>query len=110
MMMRLRKGDHVKVIAGKDKGKTGVIDNVLPHQNRVVVTGVNVLKKAVKATGKTKQAGLVDFPAPLAASNVMAVDPKSGEPTKIGYRLSKDGKQKIRIAKKSGQELTGGTS
>lgn len=106
--MKLRKGDQVKVIAGKDRGKTGTIEAVLPDRNRVVVTGVNVLKKAVKATGQTKQAGLVDFPAPLHASNVMVLDPKSGEPTRIGYKRVGTGakSRKARIAKKSGSELT----
>jgi large subunit ribosomal protein L24 len=106
--MKLRKGDQVVVIAGKDRGKKGTIEAVLPGQNRVVVGGVNILKKSVKASANVKQAGLVEFPAPLAASNVMAVDPKSGKPTRIGYRLSGTGRKrtKIRVAKASGQELT----
>lgn len=106
--MKLRKGDKVMVMAGKDKGKTGVIEAVLPKQNRVVVGGANIVKKAVKATQSTKQAGLVERPAPLHASNVMAIDPKSNKPSRVGYKLIKRaGKQsKVRIAKKSGTELT----
>ena len=106
--MKLRKGMQVVVIAGKDRGKTGQIDGVLPERNRVVIGGVNLMKRAVKATGQTKQAGIVEFPAPIHASNVMAVDPKSGKRTRIGYKVAKgtSGKaRKVRIARKSGQEL-----
>lgn len=105
--MKLRKGDQVMVLTGKDKGKTGRIEAVLPDRDRVVITGVNLMKKAIKASGKTKQAGIVDFPAPLHVSNVNAIDPKTNKPTRIGYKFSGTGKtrRKIRIAKKSGQEL-----
>ena len=106
--MKLRKGMQVVVISGKDRGKTGQVDSVLPERNRVVIGGVNLMKKAVKATGKTKQAGIVEFPAPIHSSNVMAVDPKSGKRIRIGYQVGKgtSGKaRKVRIAKRSGQEL-----
>ncbi len=106
--MKLRKGMKVAVIAGKDKGKTGVVENVLRDRNRVVVGGVNIVKKSVKATAQTKQAGLVEMPAPIHASNLMAVDPKSGKPTRIGYKITGTGK--VRIARKSGQELTAGAT
>ena len=110
--MKLRKGMQVKVIAGKDRGKTGFIEAVIPERNRVVVGGANIVKKAIKATGKTKQAGLVEMPAPLHASNVMALDPKSGKPTRIGYRVTGTGnsRRKVRVAKDSGQELTAGVA
>lgn len=106
--MKLRKGDQVMVLAGKDRGKTGRIEAVLPARDRVVVTGVNIMKKAIKASGKTKQAGIVDFPAPIHVSNVSALDPKSNQPTRIGYKYTGTGKtrRKVRIARKSGQELT----
>ncbi|HEY8109180.1 MAG TPA: 50S ribosomal protein L24 [Patescibacteria group bacterium] len=106
--MKLRKGMQVVVIAGKDRGKKGTVEEVLPERDRIRIGGVNLMKKAVKATGDTKQAGIVEFPAPIHASNVMAVDPKSGERTRIGYQVSKgtSGKaRKVRIAKKSGKEL-----
>jgi large subunit ribosomal protein L24 len=106
--MKLRKGMKVAVIAGKDRGQTGVVERVLAERNRVVVGGVNMAKKAVKATAQTKQAGLVDVEMPIHASNVMAVDPKGGKPTRIGYKIT--GKGKVRIAKKSGQELTAGAA
>jgi len=106
--MKLKKGDQVKVLAGKDRGKTGAIEAVLPDRNRVVVSGVNAMKKAVKASAQTKQAGLVDFNAPIHASNVAILDPKDGKPTRISYRRTGTGKQvkKVRIAKRSGAELT----
>ena len=103
--MKLRKGDQVKVIAGRDKGKTGTIEAVLPSRNRVVVSGVNIVKKAIKSSPTAKQAGLIEMPAPLHASNVMVLDPKGGAPTRIGYKLTGRGKGKVRIAKKSGAEL-----
>jgi large subunit ribosomal protein L24 len=106
--MKLRKGMQVIVIAGKDRGKTGMVEAVLPERNRVRIGGVNLMKKAVKATGETKQAGIVEFPAPIHASNVMAVDPQSGKRTRIGFKVAKgtSGKvRKVRIARKSGKEL-----
>lgn len=113
--LKLRRGDNVAVIAGKDKGKTGVIEAVLPHGSkpgngpRVVVTGVNIVKKAIKATAQTKQAGIVEMPAPLHISNVMVVDPKGGKPSRVGYKITGKGatKKKVRIARKSGQAIEG---
>lgn len=105
--MKLRKGDQVKVIAGKDRGKTGTIDAVLPKRGRVVVGGVNILKKAIKPSANVTQAGIVEFAAPIHVSNVMLVDPKSGERTRVGYRIGGSGRtSKVRFAKKSGTELT----
>ncbi len=110
--MKLRKGDQVKVIAGKDRGKTGTIEAVLPRQGRVVVSGVNVLKKSVKPAPNIKQAGLVEFAAPLDVSNVMLLDPKSGKPTRVGYVVKQVGgkRRKVRIAKASGAEISGSVS
>lgn len=106
--MKLRRGMKVAIIAGKDRGKTGVVERVLAERNRVVVGGVNMVKKSVKASAQTKQAGLVDTEMPIHASNVLAVDPKGGQPTRIGYKITAKGK--VRIAKKSGQELTAGAT
>lgn len=103
--MKLRKGMKVVIVAGKDKGKTGTVERVLAERNRVVVGGANMVKKAVKPSAQTRQAGLVDVEMPIHASNVMAVDPKGGKRTRIGYKVTAKGK--VRIAKKSGQELTG---
>jgi large subunit ribosomal protein L24 len=102
-IMKLNKGDKVVVITGKDKGKTGTISEVLREVNRVVVEGVNSRTK----THKSKQAGkpgtIVEFSAPLNASNVAIVDPKDGKPSRISMKMIGD--KKVRIATKSGAEL-----
>lgn len=108
--MKLRKGDNVIVITGKDKGKTGVIEAVLPRENRVVVAGVNIVKRSVKARQGLTQSGLVESPAPLNASNVMIVDPKKGGRTRVGYKQATGKKGKVRVARKSGTELTGASA
>ncbi len=110
--LKIRKGDNVAVIAGKDKGKTGVVEAVLPERRRVVVTGVNIVKKAIKATAQTKQAGLVEMPAPLHISNVMIIDPKSGKPSRVSYKVTGKGKtrNKSRVAAKSGAAIETGAT
>jgi large subunit ribosomal protein L24 len=100
--MKLRKGDTVRVIAGKDKGKEGVIMTVLPKENKVIVDGVNVAKKHQKATSQTKQGGIIDRDMPVDASNVMLVH--QGKPTRVGYKVNSDG-TKVRIAKTTGEEI-----
>jgi len=99
--MKLKKGDHVVVLKGKDRGKDGVIMRVLPAENKVIVEGVNVAKKHQKATRATMQAGIIDKDMPLDASNVAIVS--RGKPSRIGYRID-DGK-KVRIAVKTGEVL-----
>ena len=101
--MDLRKGDKVIVIAGKDKGKTGEIQKVDPKTNRVVVEGVNLRKKHKKPTQNNPEGGIVEIYAPIDASNVMIVDPKTKKPTRIGHKIVKG--KKVRVAKKSGAEL-----
>ncbi|MDC3417806.1 50S ribosomal protein L24 [Aquibacillus salsiterrae] len=101
--MHVKKGDKVQVITGKDKGKQGVILEAYPKKDRVLVEGVNVVKKHAKPSQDNPQGGILNFEAPIHVSNVMLLDPKSGEPTRVGYEV-KDGK-KVRIAKKSGQAL-----
>jgi large subunit ribosomal protein L24 len=106
--MRIKKDDEVEVITGNDKGVRGKVQRVLPKDNRVVVAGVNMVKKHQRPRptgGRTPtQGGIIEFEAPIDASNVMLVDPKTGELTRIGVRRDEDGRQ-IRYAKKSGQEL-----
>ncbi|HEY1280579.1 MAG TPA: 50S ribosomal protein L24 [Acidimicrobiales bacterium] len=99
--MKLKKGDHVVVLKGKDRGKDGVIMRVLPSENKVIVEGVNVAKKHQKATRATMQAGIIDKDMPLDASNVAILS--RGKPSRIGYRID-DGK-KVRIAVKTGEVL-----
>ena len=101
--MNFKTGDKVVVISGKDKGKEGKITHVLRAENRVVVEGVNVVKKHVKGNGQ--QAGSInEMEAPIHASNVMIIDPKTKKPTRIGHSINKDGK-KIRVTKKSNSSL-----
>lgn len=101
--MHVKKGDKVVVITGKDKGKQGVILEAYPKNDRVLVEGVNVIKKHQKPNQLNPQGGILTQEAPIHVSNVMPIDPKSGEPTRIGYKVV-DGK-KQRIAKKSGELL-----
>ena len=101
--MNLVKGDKVVVIAGKDKGKQGTIQKVEPKSNRVVVEGVNLRKKNKKPTQNNPEGSQVEIYAPIDASNVMLVDPKTKKPTKIGHKIVKG--KKVRVAKASGTEL-----
>ena len=98
--MHVKKGDKVKVITGKDKGKEGVILAAFPKQDRVLVEGVNIVKKHTKPNQENPQGGIMSVEAAIHVSNVMLIDPKSGEPTRVGYKIE-DGK-KVRVAKKSG--------
>lgn len=100
--MKLRKGDTVVVIAGKDKGKEGEVLTVFPEDNKVIVQGVNIAKRHKKATSQTQQAGIIEQAMPVNASNVMLVH--KGKPTRVGYKIKADG-TKVRVAKKSGEEI-----
>ncbi len=96
--MKLRKGDRVRVIAGKDVGKDGVIMRVMPSKNRVIVEGVNVAKKHQRPTRATMQGGIIDKDMPLDASNVALICGTCGA-TRIGYRFDDAGK-KVRVCRK----------
>src|SRR5690606_23086298 len=102
-MMHVKKGDKVIVISGKDRGKTGTILEAYPKKDRVLVEGVNMIKKHAKPSQENPQGGILNQEAPIHVSNVMPVDPKTGNPTRVGYEV-RDGK-KVRIAKKSGEAL-----
>lgn len=102
--MKIKKGDTVQIMAGKDAGKTGKVTQVLPKENKVVVEGANVMVKHIKAQSSDQKGQRLEFFAPLDASNVMLVDPKTQKPTRVGYKVLENG-QKVRIAKKSGEEL-----
>jgi len=101
--MDLKVGDKVIVIAGNDKGKTGTIQKVYPKLNKVVVENVNVRKKHKKPTQQNAEGSIVEVYAPIDASNVMLVDPKTKKPTRIGHKVVKG--KKVRVAKKSGTVL-----
>ena len=102
--MHVKKGDKVKVITGKDKGKEGVILAAFPKQDRVLVEGVNIVKKHIKPNQLNPQGGIVSQEAAIHVSNVMLIDPKSGEPTRVGYKIE-DGK-KVRFFKSNNQIIS----
>ena len=99
---KIRKDDTVQVIAGKDKGKTGNVVRVLPAKNAVIVSGINIVKKAMKKKSQQDQGGIAEIEAPLNISNVAIVCKKCG-PTRIGYKL--DGDKKVRVCRKCGEKL-----
>ena len=101
--MHVKKGDKVMVISGKEKGKTGTIIASFPKTDRVLVEGLNIVKKHMKPNQASPQGGIVNQEAAIHVSNVMLIDPKSGEPTRVGYKVE-DGK-KIRFSKKSGESI-----
>jgi large subunit ribosomal protein L24 len=100
--MKLKKGDTVVVIAGKDKGTEGEVAQVLPSQNKVIVNGVNTAKRHTKPNRRNQQGGIVDRDMPVDASNVMLVH--KGKPTRVGYRINADG-SKVRVAKRTGEVI-----
>ena len=98
----IKRGDQVYVIAGKDRGKSGRVMRVYPQTDKVLVEGVNTIKKAVKANpGKNIKGGIVEREAPLAVSNVSLICPETNAPTRVGYKILEDG-SKVRVARKSG--------
>ncbi|WP_440959583.1 50S ribosomal protein L24 [Oceanicaulis sp. LC35] len=104
MAAKIKKGDKVIVLTGRDKGKTGEVTQVLPKEDRVVVSGVNVVKRHQRPT-QTAPGGIVEKNASIHVSNVALADPKSGEATRVGFKVE-DGK-KVRVAKKSGEVIDG---
>src|SRR5437667_10884158 len=102
--MHIAKGDTVRVISGEHRGKEGRVLHVYPKQFRVVVEGLNVVKKHKRATTPQGESGIIEFPAPIAASKVMLLDPKSGQPTRVRRHRDKDGTIE-RVAVKSGQPI-----
>lgn len=105
MGLKIKRGDTVVVISGKEKGKRGEVERVEPRKNRVVVGGVNTRTRHARPTQQNQQ-GLYHFDAPIHVSSVMLVDPNSGEPTRVGYRFTDSG-EKIRVSKKSGKDIDG---
>lgn len=100
----IKKGDNVYVLAGEDRGKTGRVLSVQAGKYRAIVEGVNMVTKATKPSAKHPQGGLVKMEAPVHLSNLALVDPKTGKPTRVGYRKNDEGKS-VRYSKKSGQEI-----
>ena len=99
--LKIRKGDHVVVITGKDKGKKGEVLKVMPAENRVIVKGVAVVRRHQRQTA-TQEGGIISKEGPIHVSNIALEDPKDGSPTRVGYKFLKDGR-KVRFAKRSGE-------
>ncbi len=106
MAARIRKGDQVRVITGSDRGKQGEVLSVLPSAGRAVVRGVRIAKRHTKPRSAGEQGGIIEREASIDLSNLKLVDPKSGKPTKVGFRVLDDGR-KVRIAKATGQIIEG---
>jgi large subunit ribosomal protein L24 len=102
--LRIRKGDRVRVLTGKDRGKEGIVMRVLPAENKVIVDGINVAKRHTKARTATMQGGIIDKDMPIPVPNVAVVSPGDGKPTRVGYKVNADG-SKVRICKRTGAEL-----
>lgn len=106
MKRKLRKGDRVMVISGRDKGTIGEVIRVIPEESRVVVQGVNLRTKHQEQTqsrGKTIPSGIIEFEAPIAISNVMLIDPKDGKPTRV--RIEKKSDKRIRVSTRTGTPI-----
>jgi large subunit ribosomal protein L24 len=102
--MKIKKGDRVRVLAGKDRGKEGEVMFALPDVGKVIVEGVNVAKRHQKATKATMQGGIIDKDMPVDVSNVAIICDACNEPTRVGYRFDTDG-NKLRICRKCGADL-----
>jgi large subunit ribosomal protein L24 len=103
MTAKIKKGDRVVVTTGRDKGKKGEVLKVFPKENRALVTGINVVKRHQRQTAKV-QGGIVNKESPVHLSNLAHVDPKSGDATRVGFKILGDGR-KVRFAKKSGEVI-----
>jgi large subunit ribosomal protein L24 len=105
MSLKIKRGDTVQVISGKEKGRRGEVREVIPKKNRVVIEGINERTRHARPSQQNQQ-GLFTFNAPVDISNVMLVDPSSGEPTRVRYRFTDSG-EKVRVGKKSGKDIDG---
>lgn len=103
-MLNIKKNDHIVVIAGKDKGKTGKVLKVFPKQNRVIVEHINLSKKSQRRTQENQKGGFIEIEMPIHRSNIMLVDKKTNKATRFGASILKDG-TKVRISKKSGEVI-----
>lgn len=104
MAAKIKKGDKVIVLVGRDKGREGEVLKVMPSENRAIVAGVNVVKRHTKPTQADPQGGIKTKEAPINLSNLAILDPKDNTPTRVGFKTLKDGK-KVRVAKKSGEVI-----
>ncbi|MCT8996958.1 50S ribosomal protein L24 [Chelativorans intermedius] len=104
-MQKIRKGDKVVVLAGRDKGRSGEVLKMMPKENKALVRGVNLVRRHQKQTAQS-EGGIITKEAPIHVSNLALADPKDGKPTRVGFQIQKDGK-KVRVAKRSGELIDG---
>ncbi|MAU98140.1 50S ribosomal protein L24 [Aurantimonas sp. 22II-16-19i] len=104
-MQKIRKGDTVVVLAGKDKGRSGEVIKMMPKDDKALVQGVNMVKRHQRQTA-SQEAGIISKEAPIHLSNLAVADPKDGKATRIGFKTLEDG-TKVRVAKRSGEEING---
>jgi large subunit ribosomal protein L24 len=102
--LKIRKGDRVRVLSGKDRGKEGEVMRALPREGRVIVDGVNVARKSQRPTRTTQQGGIIDKDMPIQVSNVALVCPSCGKPTRVGFKVDASG-GKVRVCRKCGGEI-----
>ena len=105
MAAKIKKGDRVVLLTGKDKGRQGAVLKVFPKEQRVLVEGLNIVQRHTRPTQGDPQGGIKTKEAPVHVSNVAFVDPKTGEPTRVGFKI--EGDKKVRVAKKSGEVIDG---
>jgi large subunit ribosomal protein L24 len=103
--MKIKKGDRVVVLSGKDRGKEGVVLRAIPTAGKVIVEGVNTARKHQRPTRMTQSGGIIDKDMPIDVSNVAVISPKDGKATRVGYRIKDDG-SKVRVCKRTGAELS----
>lgn len=104
-MQKIKKGDNVVVLAGKDKGRTGEVVKVMPKEDKALVRGVNQVRRHQKQSAQA-EGGIITKEAPIHLSNLALADPKDGKPTRVGFKVQEDGK-KVRVAKRSGELIDG---
>ncbi|CAN0652704.1 50S ribosomal protein L24 [Nitratireductor aquimarinus] len=104
-MQKIKKGDNVVVLAGKDKGRTGEVMKVMPKEDKALVRGVNQVRRHQKQSAQA-EGGIITKEAPIHLSNLALADPKDGKPTRVGFKVQEDGK-KVRVAKRSGELIDG---
>jgi large subunit ribosomal protein L24 len=103
--LKIKKGDHVVVVTGKDKGKKGEVLKVLPAENRAIVKGVSMVRRHQRQSA-SQEGGIITKEAPIHISNIALEDPKDGKPTRVGYKFLRDGR-KVRFARRSGEVIDG---
>ena len=106
MAAKIKKGDKVVVLAGRDKGRSGTVSMVMPKDGRAVVDGVNIVRRHTRPSAQNADGGIISKPAPIQLSNLAIADPKDGKPTRVGFKVLDDGR-KVRVAKRSGDLIDG---